>query len=129
TKTGTGYWDRQVDSTIWEVRFIANRKTNDSQVNRYLIYRSAELTAGHGFDYFRVLNSSNDSSGASLSGLPYYSRMNGQQPSIKLPPDELYAGTRSTGMIVQMFHGLCPTNDSNSYDAKPVLATMGPKLK
>jgi hypothetical protein len=128
TKTGTGYWQRQIDSTMWEVRFIANNATEMELVNRYVLYHSAELTTGHGFDYFRVLNYSNDSSGASISGLPFYSRMNGLQPAIKLPPDEFYVGTHSAGMIVRMFHGLCPTNDSSAYNANSMLAVMGPTI-
>jgi hypothetical protein len=128
THTGTGYWNQQIDSTLWEVRFIANTKTEFPTVNRYVLYHSAELTSGHGFDYFRVLDHSNDSSGASLNELPFYSRTNGPQPAIELPPEKMYAGTHSAGMIVRMFHGPFPTNDSNAYNAKSMLAVMGPTV-
>jgi hypothetical protein len=129
THTGTGYWQRQIDSTLWEVRFIANNATEMERVNRYVLYHSAELTTGHGFDYFRVLDNSNDSSGASFSELPFYSRMNGPQPeNLKLPPDKFYAATHSAGMIVRMFQGRCPANDSNAYNAKSMLAVMGPTV-
>ncbi len=128
THTGTGYWQQQIDSAEWEVRFIANNATEMERVNRYVLYRSAELTTGHGFDYFRVLDSSKDSSGGSISGLPFYSRMNGPEPAIKLPPDEIYHGTHSAGMVMRMFHGPCSTNDSNAYNAKSMLAVMGPTI-
>jgi hypothetical protein len=128
-ETGTGYWQRQIDSTLWEVRFIANNATQMELVNRYVLYHSAELTTGHGFDYFQVLDSSNDSSRASISGLPFYSRMNGLQPEdLKLPPDKFYPGTHSAGMVMRMFHGSYPTNDSNAYNAKSMLAVMGPTI-
>ena len=126
--TGTGYSQWQIDSTMWEVRFIANARTGFPTVNRYALYRSAELASVHGYDYFRVLDCSNDSSGASVSGLPYYSRINGPQPAITLPPDKMYAATHSAGMIVRMYRGLCPTNDSNVYNAKSMLAVMGQSI-
>ena len=52
----TGYSEIALDSTTWQVTFCGNNNTSDDIVNRYALYRSAELTDQRGFDYFVILN-------------------------------------------------------------------------
>jgi hypothetical protein len=48
-----GYHDVKLDSTHWRVSFSGNTVTSRETVERYLLYRAAELTAAQGFDWFQ----------------------------------------------------------------------------
>jgi hypothetical protein len=48
----TGYWDEQVESDRFRVSFAGNSLTSRETVERYLLYRAAELTLQKGFDHF-----------------------------------------------------------------------------
>lgn len=48
----TGYWDEQVESNRFRVSFAGNSLTARETVERYLLYRAAELTLQQGFDHF-----------------------------------------------------------------------------
>ena len=48
----TGYWDEQVESNRFRVSFAGNSLTSRDTVERYLLYRAAELTLQKGFDHF-----------------------------------------------------------------------------
>lgn len=51
-----GYWDVQVESNRFRVSFAGNSLTNRETVERYLLYRAAELTIQQGFDHFILVN-------------------------------------------------------------------------
>jgi len=48
----TGYWDEQVEGNRFRVSFAGNSLTSRETVERYLLYRAAELTLQQGFDHF-----------------------------------------------------------------------------
>lgn len=55
TNSGTtrgGYTDEQLDSDHFRVSFAGNSLTSRETVERYLLYRAAELTVQKGFDHF-----------------------------------------------------------------------------
>ncbi len=47
-----GYWDEQIESNRFRVSFAGNSLTARETVERYLLYRAAELTLQQGGDYF-----------------------------------------------------------------------------
>jgi len=47
-----GYWDEQIESDRFRVSFSGNSLTARETVERYLLYRAAELTVQRGFDHF-----------------------------------------------------------------------------
>lgn len=47
-----GYSDTQIESNRFRVTFSGNTLTSRETVERYLLYRAAELTVQNGFDYF-----------------------------------------------------------------------------
>ena len=47
-----GYRDTKIDSTHWRVSFSGNSLTSRETVEKYLLYRAAELTLQQGFDWF-----------------------------------------------------------------------------
>jgi hypothetical protein len=48
----TGYTDRQVEPNRYLVSFAGNTVTERDTVERYLLFRAAELTLQQGYDYF-----------------------------------------------------------------------------
>lgn len=47
-----GYSDEQIEENRFRVSFSGNSLTSRETVERYLLYRSAELTLQNGYDYF-----------------------------------------------------------------------------
>ena len=47
-----GYTDVELNADHWRVSFSGNSMTSRETVERYLLYRAAELTVGQGFDWF-----------------------------------------------------------------------------
>ena len=52
TMTGFGYSDYRIDSNHWRVTFSGNSMTSRETVEKYLLYRAAELTRDQGYDWF-----------------------------------------------------------------------------
>lgn len=48
----SGYSDRQIEENRFQVSFSGNSYTSRDTVERYLLFRAAELTVQRGFDYF-----------------------------------------------------------------------------
>ena len=49
---GYGYSDFKIDATHWRVSFAGNSLTSRETVEKYLLYRAAQLTTEQGFDWF-----------------------------------------------------------------------------
>jgi hypothetical protein len=56
----TGYSDRQVEPGRFLVSFAGNSVTSRDTVERYLLFRAAELTLQNGYDYFVMANRDTD---------------------------------------------------------------------
>jgi hypothetical protein len=48
----SGYAERRLSATQWRVEFVGDASTGRETVETYLLYRSAELTAENGFEWF-----------------------------------------------------------------------------
>jgi hypothetical protein len=55
-----GYSDQQIEANRWRVTFAGNDLTSRETVERYLLYRSAELTLAQGGDWFSAAQRSTD---------------------------------------------------------------------
>jgi hypothetical protein len=62
-----GYTDRRIDDETYYVKFQGNGNTSRELVQRYFLFRCAELTEQSGFKYFVILPPS-----ASLGSEPHY---------------------------------------------------------
>jgi hypothetical protein len=51
-----GFSDQRIDETHYRVTFSGNSLTSRETVERYLLYRAAELTTQSGFDTFEVVD-------------------------------------------------------------------------
>jgi hypothetical protein len=49
----TGYTDQQIDALHYRVTYAGNSRTTRSEVEGYLLLRSAEITTGAGYTYFQ----------------------------------------------------------------------------
>lgn len=56
----TGYSDRQIEPDRYIVSFAGNSVTERDTVERYLLFRSAELTLRQGYDYFVAVQRDTD---------------------------------------------------------------------
>lgn len=55
-----GYRDSRLDGNHWRVSFSGNSVTARETVERYLLYRAAELTVSQGFDWFEEAEQNTD---------------------------------------------------------------------
>jgi hypothetical protein len=55
-----GYFDHQIEANRWQVGFKGNELTGRETVERYLLYRSAELTLSQGYDWFEAADRHTD---------------------------------------------------------------------
>jgi hypothetical protein len=62
TSARGGFTDQQLDATHVRVMFFGNSLTSRQQVENYLLFRAAELTAQRGFSCFTVVNHGTDKS-------------------------------------------------------------------
>ena len=63
TQTWGGYSDQRLDANHIEVTFEGNTVTARSTVERYLLYRAAELTVAQGYDWFETADRRTDVKG------------------------------------------------------------------
>lgn len=56
----TGFSERQVEANRYLVTFAGNSVTDRDTVERYLLFRAAELTLQNGFDYFVTVQRDTD---------------------------------------------------------------------
>jgi len=56
----TGFSERQVETNRFLVNFAGNTVTDRDTVERYLLFRAAELTLQNGFDYFVTVDRQTD---------------------------------------------------------------------
>jgi hypothetical protein len=70
-----GYRDIKLDATHWRVTFAGNSMTSRETVERYLLYRAAELTTTQGFDWFQETDQRTDKK-SDVFVDPFYSRWN-----------------------------------------------------
>ena len=56
----TGYSDRQIETNRYVVSFSGNSYTSRDTVEKYLLYRAAELTLQNGYDHFIMADRQTD---------------------------------------------------------------------
>jgi len=50
----TGFWDYRIEDNRFRVNFAGNSMTSREAVERYLLFRAAELTLQQGYDWFEM---------------------------------------------------------------------------
>jgi hypothetical protein len=145
-----GYSDRQIEANRFQVTFSGNTMTARDTVERYLLFRAAELTEQQGYDYFVMADRDtdkktrtyvNDFGGPYGGGLwgprwRYYGRGFGWRSwdpfwgdpffdrNIDVNTVEKYEATAE----IVMGKGPKPAGNVRAFDAKSVIANIGPTI-
>jgi hypothetical protein len=139
----TGYSEVGLDSTTWQVTFCGNNNTTDDVVNRYALYRSAELTSQRGFDYFVVLDN-NDV--AAITSTVNHNNTQKTEVEHKVDPQTgrvvpvtvttnngsstvTTQAAHTVTKTIRMFQGDRPSEDPNAFDAKSMVTMMAPSIQ
>jgi hypothetical protein len=139
---GEGYAERRIEDNRYRVEFAGNPSTPRHTVEDYLLYRAAEITLRQGKDHFVVAARSTDADTTYWSsfddfptygfyrpwyapGYPRWYSFSGYDSPRTYRPSTRY---RAHAEIV-LFSGRKPADDVNAFDARAVIARLGPTIK
>lgn len=149
-----GYSDVQIEANRWRVTFSGNSLTSRETVERYLLYRAAQLTVDQGYDWFEAVDrhTNKDSSYVGDAGFGGYGYgygglggfwgprwglyrggygwgYGGPDPFFDGPVDvEQVSRFQATAEIV-MGHGAKPAGNTRAFDARSVIDHLRPTIK
>lgn len=140
-----GYSEQQVEANRFRVTFAGNTATPREVVENYLLYRAAELTVEQGYDWFDMAgrNTRENTQTVTYTDPPtgYYvpvTRYYGPgdyrtylvwQPMFGGSVERnTYQRFTASGEIL-LHHGQKPADDTLAFDARQVMANLGPTLK
>jgi hypothetical protein len=142
-----GYHDVQLDATHWRVVFSGNSVTSRETVERYLLYRAAELTVSQGYDWFEQIQQQTDKN-TDVFVDPFYDSWGygyGWRPYWRFHHAGYYGGWASWGpgwgydpwgpgyvttfnryeVSSQIVMGKGPKPDQRALDARDVMKNLG----
>ena len=145
-----GYSDRQIEPNRFQVTFSGNTMTSRDTVERYLLYRSAELTLQNGGDYFVLADRNTDKKSRTYVDDPFgpgpwggwgprwsfWGRGWGYHRWDPFWGDPFWGNEvdvrtidryEATAEIV-IGHGPKPDNNVHAFDAHKVVETLGPSI-
>ncbi len=142
---GYGFSDQQIEQNRFRITFRGNSVTSRETVENALLYRAAELTVQQGYDYFVVVENDTEAR-TSYRGTTYpafYGRYGYgypfHHPSYAFPyyaygfgwgyPYDTYTReiTRYSAVaFVTMHEGSKPAGNAQAFDAREVMANLGP---
>ena len=147
-----GFTDQRLDENHFRVTFRGNSMTSRERVETYLLYRAAELTASNGFDWFEMAQRHTENKGyAYVDPDPFYGpgyawgywrpywRYHG--PWGWGAWDPYWGGPFWGGYVLQrvdeydamaeiaVHHGPKPTDNPKAFDARQVMANLGPNIQ
>ena len=136
-----GYSEVQIDHRTVRVAFRGNAYTPREIVETYLLYRAAEVTLEHSFDYFLIVDGGiaarqrvEDYSGPIFGGFGFYSyggHSHGVGTGLGLGIPESYYTYKGydSSVVIKMYKGWAPQDDARAYGAKEVLEYLGPRVQ
>jgi hypothetical protein len=141
TAVSGGYSDQMLDDTHFRVSFSGNDMTPRQQVETYLLYRAAELTAAKGFDWFEMADrQTDDKSQTFVDPGPWgywspswrFHRHGGWYGGFGWgdpwgPDIDTIDQFNATAEVV-VGHGPKPANDPRAFDAHAVLQNLAPQI-
>jgi hypothetical protein len=142
-----GYSEQQIEPNRWQITFAGNSLTSRERVERYLLFRAAQLTTNQGFDWFQAVDRHTNRQTSLVGGDPdpYFAGWDGPYWGFYRPSfgwgygyygDPFWGGpldveqvTRYTATVeVVMGHGAKP-NNPRAYDARAVIAHLQGSIK
>jgi hypothetical protein len=153
-----GYWDEQIESNRFRVSFAGNSLTARETVERYLLYRAAELTVQRGFDHFILVDRNTETRTETYRTPGYGGGYYGGDPwGYWSPSWRFYRGPRwgwrswdpfmgdpfwndrdwdyrtvrqyEASAEILMGRGPKPTTNVRAFDAREVLDRLGPSIR
>jgi hypothetical protein len=138
-----GYSEQPMESSTYQVTYAGDNTMPPDLVDRYALYRSAELTVAKGYSYFVVMDKQSDAStftntmggaGAPTTTIEHdIDPQTGKSiPVAVTTSNPNYMTTTSTTHTVtktiRMFKGERPGDNAMAYDAKSMISVMEPTI-
>jgi len=146
-----GYSDRMIEANRFMVSFDGNSYTSRDTVERYLLYRAAELTVQQGFDHFILADRNTDkrtrtyTTPSAFGPGPYGYwgaswRFRGRgfgwrswdpfwgDPFWDRDVDVTTVDKYEASAEIVLGHGPKPANNVHAFDAREVMANLGPSI-
>ena len=140
SRDGYGYSEQRIEDNRYRIVFRGNSITPQQVVEDYMLYRAAEITLQNGYDYFIVADKETNKSTQYFAtytepAFPYYGPYYGR----RFPPFG-YSPLFETGTYrpierftvsanVVLYRGTKPKDKSDAYDARDVIARLGPTIR
>ncbi|MHB8528318.1 MAG: CC0125/CC1285 family lipoprotein [Caulobacteraceae bacterium] len=145
-----GFTDQRIEPDRFRVTFQGNTLTSRKRVETYLLYRAAELTVAQGYDWFETVQRHTDRDqqtyadpGPYFYWQPYWRfyggfghrgfGWRGWDPfwgDPFWPDEEAYTVERfEASSEIVMHHGPKPAGDPHAFDARAVMANLGPTIQ
>ena len=154
--TSGGFSDQRLEANRFRVTFAGNSLTSRETVEGYLLYRAAELTVAQGFDTFTIVDRHTDRDRRSYvepdplyhpwygpgfgywrPHWRYYGRGYGWRGWDPFWGDPFWADRIDVQTIekfdasaeILMTHGAKDPADAKAFDARAVMANLGPRIQ
>ena len=151
-----GFSEQRIEANRFRVSFAGNSLTSRETVEGYLLYRAAELTLQQGYDGFSVVTRATDRDARTyVERDPFYDPWYGPRYAYWRPywryygphygwrtwdpfwGDPFWADRMDVRTIerfeataeIVMYRGAKPANDPNAFDARAVMANLGPRIQ
>jgi hypothetical protein len=147
-----GYSEQRLSEDRFQVTFDGNTLTSRERVEGYMLYRAAELTMQNGYDWFRIVQRATDQDRTTYVEPNYrpwygygywrpywrYYRPNyGWGSWYPYGPDPFWADRYDVRTIrefeahaeIVMGRGPLPAGNGNLFDARRVMADLGPSIE
>jgi len=108
-----GYSGVQLAENSFEVTFRGNGYTSHETVRKSALYRCAELTIEHGYDYYVIVEGVKDSKKMIVQSGDVYQQVEKPRETLR----------------IKMHHGEVPEDNPNAFDAEYILQSIGPQLR
>jgi hypothetical protein len=153
--TSGGYSEQRIETNRFRVNFAGNSLTSRETVEGYLLFRAAELTVQEGYDWFSIVDRQVDRDQRTyIDRDPFYRPWYGPSYGYWRPSWRYYGGgfgwrtwdpfwgdpfwaDRLDVRTVEKFEasaeivmhgGVKPAEDPRAFDARAVIANIGPRL-
>lgn len=151
-----GFTDQKIAEDRYMVTFAGNHLTSRETVESYLLYRAAELTLEQGYDWFTIIDRETEhrvDRDTAVSPMydpwfaadygywrpywRYYSPLDGWRNWYPYYGDPFWASRVQSRTVerfeataeIKMGHGPMPAQDVRAFDARDVIARIGPTVK
>lgn len=126
-----GFSEARFDETTYEIAFKANAFTSADEVQRYILFRAAELTSQAGFDYFVITEAGTNVTGqvdqnGNISGYGTTTLSDPSTPTFQ-PARTTFVIKPGERVLIKMGKGAKP-EIQNGYQAAAILRYVGPSI-